>query len=421
GWAIRVQLGDSVMRTTAIAVLACILPLPLSAVAQDWPVRPVTVVVPFVAGGSQDVLGRIIAQRLTETMGKPFVIDNIGGAGGLTGSVRVAKAPPDGYQFLLAGISLAYHQTFYRKPHYNAVNDFAPVGLVTEAPRVLIARKDLPANTLVEFVAYAKTNQSRMQFGSSGIGTPTHIPCVLLTQSMGVNITHIPYRGSAPAMQDLIGGRIDFLCESVSTATVQIAERNVKPIAILAPRRSVVLPTVPTAHEQGLQGVEADAWAAVFSPKGAPEAIVRKLNRALNDMLDSPAIRSRLEELGFEVAPPERRTPEFLAKFLTKEIERWSKPILAAAINCDRLAVSFSSRLSVPASPVKFRYLLSLARRRMPGLGQSRRCHAPNMAAQHPEADPRTGHAPARWLCSEILLRGAHASHERASGLGIKP
>ena len=323
------------MQTTAIAVLACIPALPPSAVAQDWPVRPVTMVVPFVAGGSQDVLGRIIAQRLTETLGKPFIIENIGGAGGFTGTMRVAKATSGGYQFLLSGVGLAYYQTVYRRLHFNAIADFAPIGMLVDVPRVLIARKDLPADTLSEFVAYARANQSRMQSGSSGTGTPTHIPCVLLSQAMGVSITHIPYRGSAAAMQDLIGGRVDFLCESISTAAPQIRDKNVRPIAILAPNRSPVLSDLPTADEQGLKGVEASAWSAFYFPKGTPDAIVRRLNGALSDTLDEPGIRSRLEELGFEVVPPERRTPEFLAKFLTEEIERWSKPILAAGINGD--------------------------------------------------------------------------------------
>jgi tripartite-type tricarboxylate transporter receptor subunit TctC len=306
------------------------------AFAQDWPTRPMTLIVPFVAGGPIDVVARIQGQRIGEILGQSVVVENVGGAAGTTGALRVAKAPPDGYQFVVGNVGThAYSQTLYKKPPYDAVNDFTPVGLTTDSPRVFMVRKDLPVNTLAEFMAYAKANHAKMQFGSAGVGSATHVPCLLITARAGVTITHIPYRGAAPAMQDLIGGRVDFMCDSIQTAMPQILERNVKAIAILAPTRAAVLPDVPTAEEQGFAGLEASAWNGIFLPKGTPEPIVRRLNKATNEALESPAIRDRLDNLGLTIVPADKRTPEYLAAFVRSEIERWAGPIKAAGISAD--------------------------------------------------------------------------------------
>src|ERR1700733_5570964 len=180
--------------------------------AEDWPSRPITLIVPFSAGGGVDLSARIQAQRMGELLGQPIVVENIGAAAGMAGSARVAKADPDGYTMLIGNSGThAYSQSLYKTPLYNSLTDFTPVGLASESPRILIARKDLPAQNLQEFIAYVKANQSRMQFGSAGIGSGTHLPCVLLNTAMGVDFTHVPYRGEAPVQQDLIGGRIDYL------------------------------------------------------------------------------------------------------------------------------------------------------------------------------------------------------------------
>src|SRR5690242_1855652 len=185
-----------------------------TALAQTYPARPMTMVIPFAAGGPTDVLGRVMAQRMSELLGQQVIVENLGGAGGMTGSKRVADAPPDGYNFLIGTVGThAQSQTMYKKPLYNAATDFTPVALMAEVPIVLITRKDLPVKDLKEFVAYAKANQAKMQFGSAGAGSATHIGCVLLNYVIGVNITHVPYRGTGPAMQDLAAGRIDYLCE----------------------------------------------------------------------------------------------------------------------------------------------------------------------------------------------------------------
>jgi tripartite-type tricarboxylate transporter receptor subunit TctC len=304
--------------------------------AQDFPTRPLTLVVPFVAGGGIDVTARIQAQRMGELLGQSVVVENIGAAAGMAGGARVARAAPDGYTFEIGNVGThAYNQTLYKKPLYNAVTDFTPIGLATESPRILITRKDLPVGNLQELIAFIRANQSKMQFGSAGVGSGTHLPCVLLNLAIGVNITHVPYRGEAPAMQDLIGGRTDYMCATIQTGAAQANQGSVKPIAIMGPNRVPIIPAVPTTAEQGLQGVESSVWNAFFLPKGTPDPIVRKLNKAMSDALDDPAMRKRLEELGLEIAPPERRTPEYLAKFLPQEIERWSKPILAAGISAD--------------------------------------------------------------------------------------
>jgi tripartite-type tricarboxylate transporter receptor subunit TctC len=307
-----------------------------AAAAQDWPTRPITLVVPFAPGGGIDVSVRIQAQYMGEALGQTFVIENVGGAAGTTGTSRVAKAAPDGYTMLIGNSGThAYSQSLSKRPLYNAVEDFTPVGLVTDSPRILIARKDLPVNNLQEFIAYVKANQDRMQFGSAGVGAGTHLPCELLNTAMGVKVTHVPYRGAGPVMQDLIGGRIDYMCDTIQTGAKQAQAGTVKGIAVMAGKRVPIIADLPTTGEQGLPGVEASVWNAFFFPKGTPDAIVRKLNKVVGDMLDNPDMRRRLQELGLEIVPPEQRSPEYLAKFLPQEVERWGKVIRAAGISAD--------------------------------------------------------------------------------------
>jgi tripartite-type tricarboxylate transporter receptor subunit TctC len=312
-----------------------------SAVAQpvntrEWPARPLTLVVPFTAGGGTDVTARLQAQAIGDVLGQNVVIENIGGGAGMTAGVRVARAAPDGYTFLIGNTGThAYNQTLYKRPLYNALTDFTPVALVSESPRIVNVRNDLPASGLQDFVAWLKANQGRAQFGSAGVGTGTHLPCVLFNLAIGVNVTHVPYRGAGPAVQDLIGGRIDYMCDTIQTGAQLAKQGVVKAVAVLSAHRVAAIPDVPTSGEQGVAGVEASVWNAFFLPKGAPDAIVRKLNAAINRSLENPVLRQRLEELGLDIVPPERRTPEFLATFLPQEIERWAKPIRAAGISAD--------------------------------------------------------------------------------------
>jgi tripartite-type tricarboxylate transporter receptor subunit TctC len=324
------------MHRTIIAAAAALPLLTASATAQDWPTRPITLIVPFAAGGGVDVSARIQAQRMSELLGQTIIVENVGAAAGMAGGQRVAKAAPDGYTFLIGNSGThAFNQSLYKKPLYNAATDFQPVGLMTESPRALIARKDLPANNLRELIAYLKANAGKAQFGSAGVGSGTHLPCVLFNLAIGVDVTHVPYRGEGPLMQDMIGGRIDYMCATMQSGAVQVKDGNVKGIAVMAKARVAIIPEVPTTSEQGLPGVEASVWNAFFLPKGTPDPIVRKLNKAMSDTLDDPTIRKRLEELGLEIVPAERRTPEYLAKFVPEEIERWAKPVHAAGISAD--------------------------------------------------------------------------------------
>src|SRR6185312_16277150 len=220
--------------------------------AEDFPTRTLTMINPFAAGGPNDVPGRLFAQRMGEVLGQTVIVENVGGAGGMTGADRVAKAQPDGYTFLMGTVGTqAQNQTLYKKPLYDSTKDFVSVGLFLEAPLVLVARKDLPVKSMKDFVTYAKANEDKMQFASAGTGSAIHLGCALMNSVTGLNVTHVPYRGSAPAMADLMSGRVDYLCDIVTTAKPQIDAGTVKPIAILADVRSPALPDVPTAQEQG--------------------------------------------------------------------------------------------------------------------------------------------------------------------------
>ena len=306
------------------------------AIAQEWPSRTITLVVPFTPGGGVDLSARLQAQAIGDILGQNVIVENIGGGAGMTAGARVAHAAPDGYTFMIGNSGThAYNQSLYKKPLYNSVTDFTPVGLVSESPRILNARKDLPVNGLREFVAWLKANESSAQFGSAGVGSGTHLPCVLFNLAIGVNITHVPYRGAGPVIQDLMGGRIDYMCDTIQTGAQLAKQGALKPIAVLSLHRVAIVPEIPTSGEQGLAGVESSVWNAFFLPKGTPDAIVRKLNAAVNRSLGNPVLRRRLEELGLEIIPTEQRTPEYLAKFLPEDIERWAKPIRAAGISAD--------------------------------------------------------------------------------------
>ena len=309
---------------------------PVAAEAQTYPSRPIVMVVPFAAGGTFDVMGRILAVRMSEILGQPVTVENTTGAGGIIGVNRVINSAPDGYTLLLGSTGThAYNQTIYKKRRYDAVNDFTPVTLFSEQPMVLEVRKDLPANTIPEFIALLKANGVKMQYGSAGAGTTTHLACSLLNAKIGVNVTHVPYRGSAPAANDLMGGQIDYLCGNLGAAAPLIAGKQVKAIAVLSQGRSPLMPDLASAHEQGLTGFDVTTWTAFFLPKGAPRAIVDKLNEVAHATMDTPAIKSRMLEIGVTGVAPERRSPEYLAKFVADEVARWEGPIKSGGLQVD--------------------------------------------------------------------------------------
>jgi tripartite-type tricarboxylate transporter receptor subunit TctC len=317
------------------ALVICLAAVPM-ALAQTYPNRPVTMIIPFAAGGPTDVLGRLVAQKMGEALGPQVVVENVGGAGGMTGALRVAQAAPDGYTIGLGTVGThAQNQSLYRRPLYNAATDFTPVGLIAEVPIALIVNKDLPVNNLQEFVAYAKKNQDRMSYGSAGAGSATHLGCVVLDAAMGTHITHIPYRGTGPAMGDLQAGRINYLCEIITTAKPQIDGGAVKAIALMSKTRSPALPDLATTVEQGLDNAEAYTWNAIFLPKGAPEDVVTKLNAAMLEAMHSPLVRERLAGLGAQIVADDRATPAYLGQFVKSEIEKWAAPIKASGAQAD--------------------------------------------------------------------------------------
>jgi tripartite-type tricarboxylate transporter receptor subunit TctC len=328
---------NRMQRSNFIKLLAIAAVLwPVVTQAQTYPSRPIVMVVPFAAGGTFDVMGRIMASRMAELLGQQVIVENTTGAGGVIGTNRVVNAAPDGYTLLLGSTGThAYNQTIYKKRRYDAVKDFTPVTLWSEQPMVLETRKDLPANTIPEFAALLKSNGAEMQFGSAGAGSTTHLACSLLNAAVGVNVTHVPYRGSAPASSDLIGGRIDYLCGNLGAAAPLIIGKQVKAIAVLSKERSPLMPDLASAHEQGLKDFDITSWTAFFLPKGTPKAIVDKLNEVTHATMETPLVKARMLEAGVTGIGPERRSPEYLAKFVAEEIARWEGPIIAAGLQVD--------------------------------------------------------------------------------------
>jgi len=319
----------------AVAVLA-LLVLPLAARAQNYPTRAITMVVPFAAGGTFDVMGRLLAAKMGEILGQSVIVENTTGAAGIIGVNRVINAQPDGYTVLFGSVGThAYNQWIYKKPRYHATTDFTPVTLFAEQPMVLEARKDFPAGTLQEFAAYVKANAAKLQFGSAGAGSTTHLACSLVNGAIGVNVTHVPYRGAGPAANDLIGGQIDYMCSNLGGAVPLITGQKVKAIAVLSRERSPLMPDLKTAYEQGLTGIDVTTWNAMFLPKGAPAAVVKKLGDATNAAMDDPLIKTRMRDIGVNGVAPERRTPEYLAKYVADEIARWEAPIKQGGLQVD--------------------------------------------------------------------------------------
>jgi tripartite-type tricarboxylate transporter receptor subunit TctC len=308
------------------------------AIAQEvsWPLRPITLIIPFAAGGPVDVVGRVVAAALGEKLGKPVIVENIGGGGGMIGSARAAKAEPDGYTIVMGNVGThAGNQTLYRHPLYDAAKDFAPVVLVVQLPLVLVARKDFPASDLTSFIAYARAHASTLQFGSGGTGSTTHLACALLNSATGISATHIPYKGGGPAMQDLIAGRIDYLCIDPPVARPQIEAETVKGIAILSRDRSSSLPSLPTAEEQGAKNIDINNWFALFAPKATDPAVVKKLHDATVAAMETETLQKQLKQIGAELVAPERRSSAYLAAFVQSEIEKWAGPIKAGGLHAD--------------------------------------------------------------------------------------
>jgi tripartite-type tricarboxylate transporter receptor subunit TctC len=302
-----------------------------SAIAQDYPVRTITMVVPYPAGGPSDVVARIVADGMSRRLGQTIIIENVGGAGGTLGTARVAAAQPDGYTIL--GASMGSHvaaPVFYPNLKYDSTKDFEPIGLSSHAPAAVVARKDFPAKDLKEFIAYLKEHGDKVKQAHGGVGSSSHMACLMFTSQLGLKPQLIGYRGTGPALNDLMGGQIDFFCEQIVSVAAAVKGGTIKAYAISANAASPALPGVPPAKDAGAPAYEMSIWSAVFAPKGTPKPIVAALAKALDGALDDQDVRDRLVGLGATVPPKAERGPAHLETLLKAEITRWA-PILKAA------------------------------------------------------------------------------------------
>jgi len=304
--------------------------VPAARAQQNYPTRTVTIVVPFAAGGPTDTVARLTAEAMGRDLGQTVVIENVGGAGGTLGSARVAAAAPDGYT-LLAGSMGSHVAAPVLTPNvrYDSLRDFEPIGLTAHAPAVVVARKDFPAKDLREFVAYLRANGAAVKQAHGGIGASSHMACLLFTTSAGVQPTLVAYRGTGPAMNDLVGGHVDFFCEQAVSVAPQIAAGTIKAYAVSAAERLAILPNVPTAKEAGLD-YQMSIWAGIFAPKGTPSEATQKLAAALDHALDDQGVQQRLADLGGSIPSKAERVPARFDGFVKSEIARWA-PILKAA------------------------------------------------------------------------------------------
>jgi len=324
--------------TRALAVIAVALfaaaPAIEPASAQDWPTHALTLVVPWAAGGGTDVMGRIVGRRMSEILGQQVIVENVSGAGGMVGSAHAARAAPDGYTFVFGSRSDAINMTLYKHPTYSFKDDLAPVVLVADQPTILVARKDLPVDGLKDFIAYVKRNASTIKLGSAGVGATGFVDCAIFNGMIGVDLQAIPYRGSGPAMQDLIGRQFDYFCTISGSAAGPLQNDLIKGIAAFRRERLPSLPNVPTAYEQGMD-FEASTWFAFFVPKGTPAAIIKKLHDAAVAAMETPAVQEQLAANGTYVVAPDHRSTEYLQSIIVPEIEKNAAPLKAAGMSIE--------------------------------------------------------------------------------------
>jgi tripartite-type tricarboxylate transporter receptor subunit TctC len=302
-----------------------------AAFAQTYPARPINVIVPYAPGGNTDVVGRIVAEHMSKTLGQQLVIENAAGAGGTTGSSRAARAEPNGYTILVGQMGThAASVGLYPKLAYDPVNDFEHISQLSDTPIAVLVRKDFPAKTLGEFISMVKTNPQKFNNGHGGVGSTSHVSCMFFTSLIGARPPMIAYQGSGPALNDIVSGQYDFLCDQIPHLSPQVRAGNIHALALAQPERSAVLPDVPTTTEAGLPAFQASGWNALFAPKGTPREIVLKLSAAVNTALEDPTTRAKLEGIGAVIPKKESRSPEGLKAFVTAEIGKWA-PIMKEA------------------------------------------------------------------------------------------
>jgi len=303
-----------------------------AASAQTFPSKPMTMVIPFAAGGPTDVVGRLIAQSMSKTLGQQVIVENTVGAGGTIAATRVARAAPDGYTILLHHIGQSTAPSLYRKLPYDALTAFETIGLVTDVPMTVVAKGNFPAKNFGELVQYVKANKDKVNLANAGTGSASHLCGLLFQEAIGVTVATIPYKGTAPAMNDLLGGQVDIMCDQTTNTTSYIKSGKIKAYAVTTPKRLAVLPDLPTTRESDLPALDVAVWHGLYAPKGTPRDVVTKVNGALKVALKDPLVIERFAGLGTEPVAESRTTPEVHKQFLTAEVAKWKKVIEAAGV-----------------------------------------------------------------------------------------
>jgi len=305
------------------------------AFAQQYPTKVITMIIPFSAGGPTDTVGRLTARAMGESLKGQIIIENVGGAGGTIAAARVARSAPDGYTIFMHHIGQSTAPSLYRKLPYDVFQDFEPIGLVTDVPMTLVARKDFPPQNLKELIAYVKANKDKVTYANAGLGAASHLCGMLFMSAIQTDLTTIPYKGTGPAMNDLLGGQVDFMCDQTTNTSSQIKGGKIKVYGVTTKTRVPSLPDVPTMNEAGLPNFEVAVWHALYAPKGTPKPIIDKLVKALQDALKDPNVKQRFAELGTEPVPEKRATPEALRAHLKAEVDKWAPVIKKAGIYAD--------------------------------------------------------------------------------------
>jgi len=300
-----------------------------------FPNKPVHIVIPFPPGGSTDVLGRLLGASMSNNLGQSVIVENTGGAGGTIGATKVARSPADGYTLLFHNMAHASAPALYSKLPYNPIQDFEPIGIVTEVPMILVARKNFPGNNFSDVLAYAKTNGDKLNFANAGVGATSQLCEALLKSATGSKWTSIPYKGTGPALNDLLGGQVDFICDQPASTISHIKAGNLKPIAVATKNRLKILPQVATFSESGLPGFELTVWHGLYAPKGTPKEAVDRLATSLRETLKDPVIIERYQDMSASIATPAQATPEALQNFLKADVERWKTALKAAGIQAE--------------------------------------------------------------------------------------
>jgi tripartite-type tricarboxylate transporter receptor subunit TctC len=319
----------------AATFAAAVLLFAASTRAQNYPTKVITIIVPFTAGGPTDTVARLIAQPMSKTLKQQVIVENVGGAGGTIGAARVARAAPDGYTLFLHHIGHSTAPTLYRKLPYNSITDFEPIGLINEVPMTLVARKDFPPKDVKELITYLKANKDKVTYANAGIGAASHLCGMLLMSTLQVDLTTVPYKGTADVMKDLLGGQVDFSCDQTTNTTSQIKADKIKVYGVTTPKRLASLPKVPTLDEAGLKGFEVSVWHGLYAPKATPKPVIDTLTKALQAALKDNVVKERFADLGTEPVEEKRATPEALRSHLKAEIDRWAPIIKKAGVYAD--------------------------------------------------------------------------------------